>query len=253
MEGERYERETLIKLDDLSKVYHENPVFSRINCEISRGDFICVVGPSGSGKTTLLRCLLGVEKISSGFIYQESDGIRFTYVPQQPTLLPWRSALENVVSGIFPGVSDPKAQALEILKLVGLVGKENALPRQLSGGMQQRVSFARALASAPDIVFMDEPFSALDEMRRAELGRLVFDLWQRSGVTFVMNTHSIEDASILSTKVWVMTPAKDRTGGASLRVLDTWPRTESFDSRKASDSQATVRAAIEREISVVAA
>ena len=88
MEGERYERETLIKLDDLSKVYHENPVFSRINCEISRGDFICVVGPSGSGKTTLLRCLLGVEKISSGFIYQESDGIRFTYVPQQPTLLP---------------------------------------------------------------------------------------------------------------------------------------------------------------------
>lgn len=242
---------SLIKLESLSKVYGESLIFSQVSCEIQKGDFICVVGPSGSGKTTLLRCLLGVEKISTGLIYQEDDGIRFTYVPQQPTLLPWRSAIDNVMSGIVTGEADPKKKASEMLALVGLADKEDALPRQLSGGMQQRVSLARALASAPDIVFMDEPFSALDVMRRAELGRLVFDLWERSGVTFVMNTHSIEDATLLSTKVWVMTPTEDRAAGASLRVIDTWSRTESLESRKSSDTQASIRVAIERWISGV--
>ena len=246
-------KEVLIKLENLSKKYGNSHIFSNLTAEIRKGDFICVVGPSGSGKTTLIRCLLGVEKISSGFIYQENDGVRFTYIPQQPTLLPWRSTIENVMSGMVGRHNSQKSKAAEMLELVGLSGKEDALPRQLSGGMQQRVSFARALVSDPDIVFMDEPFSALDEMRRVELGALVFDLWQTSGVTFVMNTHSIEDASILSTKVWVMSHTGARGEGATLQVLDTWQRTESLESRKASTDRAAIRVSIEQEITQAAA
>lgn len=236
----------LIRLSALSKEYNDKPVFSGISGEINRGDFICIVGPSGSGKTTLLRCLLGAEKISSGAIYQQKDDIRFTYVPQQPTLLPWLTALENVKTGILPGDFVQKGKAEEVFRLVGLAGNEHSLPRQLSGGMQQRVSLARALVSTPDIVFLDEPFSALDEMRRADLSRLAFDLWESSGVTFVMNTHSIDDACILSTRVWIMSPyVGGGTRGGSLQILETWPRGTPLDARRMSGGHLKIKEAIE--------
>jgi ABC-type nitrate/sulfonate/bicarbonate transport system ATPase subunit len=139
-----------------------------------------------------------------------------------------------------------------MLEIVGLTGKDKLLPRQLSGGMQQRVSFARALVSEPDIVFMDEPFSALDEMRRTELGRLVFDLWNNSGITFIMNTHSVEDACMLSSKVWIMA-AGQRGNGSRLQVINTWMKGESLEFRKSSNRVGIVRDLVVRGMAVSAA
>ena len=175
-----------------------------VSLQFRKGDLISLIGPSGCGKTTVLKMMGGLIPASSGLL--ELDGKAITgpfpgvgVVFQTPTLMPWRSVLGNV---LFPmevlGKNDRKAKerAHEILKLTGLEGFEHAYPRQLSGGMQQRVALCRAIIHEPSILLMDEPFGALDELTRLEMNDLLLDLRRVTGATVIFVTHSISEADL---------------------------------------------------------
>ena len=182
-----------------------------VSLEFRKGDLISLLGPSGCGKTTVLKMMGGLIPASGGLL--ELDGKAITgpfpgvgVVFQAPTLMPWRSVLGNV---LFPmevlGKNDraAKQRAQEILELVGLAGFEKAYPRQLSGGMQQRVALCRAIIHEPSILLMDEPFGALDELTRLEMNDLLLNLRRVTGATVVFVTHSISEAVYLSDRVFV--------------------------------------------------
>ena len=199
---------------------------SDIDLTITQGEFVSLIGPSGCGKTTLVRVIADLEKISAGSVLvngvtpQAARLARaYGYVFQAPALFPWRTVLANVTLPLqIQG--RPKAQAkaiaLEHLERVGLKGFEGKYPWQLSGGMQQRVSIARALSFEPKILMMDEPFGALDEITRDRLNEQLQQLWQRERRTVVFVTHSIAEAVYLSTKIVVMSPRPGRI----VKVID---------------------------------
>jgi NitT/TauT family transport system ATP-binding protein len=194
-----------------------------INCAIEEGSFVSVVGPSGCGKSTLLRIVAGLLPASEGSVVMDGQPIRGTrrdvgVVFQSSILLPWRTILENVmlpaeVLGL--DLAQAKQRAMELLKLVRLEGFEHKLPRQLSGGMQQRASIARALLHDPKVLLMDEPFGALDAMTRERMNLELQRIWMESGKTVILITHSISEAIFLGDVVFVMTPRP----GALKRVL----------------------------------
>ena len=182
-----------------------------VSFQFRKGDLISLLGPSGCGKTTVLKMMGGLIPATSGLLELDGKSIDAPFpgvgvVFQAPTLMPWRSVLGNV---LFPmevlGKNDAraKARAHEILKLVGLDGFENAYPRQLSGGMQQRVALCRAIIHEPSILLMDEPFGALDELTRLEMNDLLLDLRRVTGATVLFVTHSISEAIYLSDQVVV--------------------------------------------------
>jgi NitT/TauT family transport system ATP-binding protein len=189
-------------------------VLDNINLEVPQGEFVSIIGPSGCGKSTLLRIFADLLPTTSGAA--EVDGMtpeaarlarRLGVVFQAPNLMPWRSVLRNVqlpleVAG--QGRHDRERSALEKLRLVGLEGYEHHAPRQLSGGMQQRVAIARALITNPNVLLMDEPFGALDEITRDRLNLELMDIWERLHPTVLFITHSIAEAVFLSTRVVVM-------------------------------------------------
>jgi NitT/TauT family transport system ATP-binding protein len=191
-----------------------------IELDIHEGEFVSLIGPSGCGKTTLVRVIADLEKISAGEVYvngvtpHEARLARaYGYVFQAPALFPWRNVLANVTLPLqIQGRSkaDSQAIALEHLARVGLTGFERKYPWQLSGGMQQRVSIARALSFEPKILMMDEPFGALDEITRDRLNEQLQQLWQRERRTVIFVTHSIAEAVYLSTKIVVMSPRPGR-------------------------------------------
>lgn len=187
------------------------PAVKDVSFQFRKGDLISLLGPSGCGKTTLLKMMGGLIPATSGLLELDGKAINGPFpgvgvVFQAPTLMPWRSVLGNV---LFPmevlGKNDvrAKARAREILKLVGLEGFENAYPRQLSGGMQQRVALCRAIIHEPSILLMDEPFGALDELTRLEMNDLLLDLRRVTGATVLFVTHSISEAIYLSDQVVV--------------------------------------------------
>jgi len=184
--------------------------------EIQSGEFISLIGPSGCGKTTLLRLLADLIQPTSGNIHiggktpQEARKSRaYGYVFQAPTLMEWRTVQANVMLPLevmgFPQ-AERRARAEKMLALVGLEKFARNYPWQLSGGMQQRVSIARALAFDPQLLFMDEPFGALDEITRENLNLELLRLWRETGKTIIFVTHSIPEAVFLSTRIVVMTP-----------------------------------------------
>jgi NitT/TauT family transport system ATP-binding protein len=201
---------------NVRKIYSAgNAVFEAIRSvtfTVKEGEFVAILGPSGCGKSTLLMMIAGLESLSSGTIHvgrqpiikpRTEIGIMF----QDPTLLPWKSALDNV---LFPidmmrrprkGYRD---RAMSLLRTMGLAGSEGKKPRQLSGGMRQRVSICRALVSDPRVLLMDEPFSALDAITRDEMNVVLLDIWQKYRKTAVFVTHSIREAVLLSDRVLVM-------------------------------------------------
>lgn len=197
-----------------------------IDLEIREGEFIALIGPSGCGKTTLMRVIADLEKISSGEVlvngvspHDARLARAYGYVFQAPALFPWRTVLANVTLPLqIQGTSrtDAKAIALDHLARVGLTGFEGKYPWQLSGGMQQRVSIARALSFEPRILMMDEPFGALDEITRDRLNEQLQELWQRERRTVVFVTHSIAEAVYLSTRIVVMSPRPGRI----VKVID---------------------------------
>ena len=193
---------------------------SGIDLAVGRGEFVSLIGPSGCGKTTLLRVVADLEKPTGGSISvngvspEEARQKRaYGYVFQAPALYPWRSVEGNVTLPLeIMGIPKPERadRAKRVLDLVNLSGFERKFPWQLSGGMQQRVSIARALSFDPDILLMDEPFGALDEILRDHLNEQLLQLWGRTAKTVIFVTHSIPEAVFLSTKIVVMSPRPGR-------------------------------------------
>ena len=193
---------------------------SGIDLDVPRGGFVSLIGPSGCGKTTLLRAIADLERPSSGQLTVNGmtpDAARraraYGYVFQAPALLPWRTIERNVrlpleVMGM--AVAEQRARASRYLDLVGLSEFRRRFPWQLSGGMQQRASIARALSFEPSLLLMDEPFGALDEITRDTLNLHLHALWRRGGMTVVFVTHSIPEAVFLSSQVVVMSPRPGR-------------------------------------------
>ena len=194
-----------------------------IDCKIEEGSFVSIVGPSGCGKSTLLRIVAGLMPASAGGVVMDGQPITGTrrdvgMVFQSSILLPWRTILDNVmlpaeVLGLNKQVA--RQRAMELLQLVRLEGFEHKLPRQLSGGMQQRASIARALLHDPKVLLMDEPFGALDAMTREQMNLELQRIWMESGKTVILITHSIPEAIFLGDVVYVMTPRP----GALRRVI----------------------------------
>lgn len=213
-----------VEVRNASVIYQtaDSPVhaLSDIDLEIREGEFVALIGPSGCGKTTLMRVIADLEKISAGQVlvngvspHEARLARAYGYVFQAPALFPWRTVLANVTLPLqIQGRSraDSKVIALDHLARVGLTGFEGKYPWQLSGGMQQRVSIARALSFEPKILMMDEPFGALDEITRDRLNEQLQQLWQRERRTVVFVTHSIAEAVYLSTRIVVMSPRPGR-------------------------------------------
>jgi NitT/TauT family transport system ATP-binding protein len=179
-----------------------------VNFTVKRGEFVCIVGPSGCGKTTVLRILAGLEQALSGEIRIESETPP-AMVFQEASVLPWLTVAQNVAFPLsLKGVSKQKQRARvdELLALTGLTDFADARPHQLSGGMKQRVSVARALVDDRDILLMDEPFGALDEQTRFTLQQELLGIWERTGKTVVFITHSVDEALTLADRVLVMSP-----------------------------------------------
>ena len=183
--------------------------------EIAEGELVSIIGPSGCGKSTLLRIIAGLEEPTSGKIVLDTAGLKrpIGFVFQDAVLLPWKTVAENIrfpldTSGVQRSQSEEKVR--ELIKLVGLEGFENSLPKQLSGGMKQRAAIARALADDPPILLMDEPFSAVDLLTRETLNDELSRIWQQTGKTILLVTHSVEEAAYLGTKVMVMSPRPGR-------------------------------------------
>jgi NitT/TauT family transport system ATP-binding protein len=232
-----YERpEDSLEIKGLAKSFtidgRAHPVFSEIDLSIERGEFVAIVGESGSGKTTLLRILAGLEAADAGSValggkQMHGVGTERGMVFQEPRLLPWLTVRKNVSLGLeLRGLPRPAIERIvgEFLDLVGLGKFASAYPGQLSGGMAQRVGIARALATSPEILLLDEPFGALDAMTRLRLQRELERIWQQRRVTMIMVTHDIEGAVYLADKIVVMSRERDGIReiipGALLRPRD---------------------------------
>ena len=193
---------------------------SDIHLSVPQGSFTSLIGPSGCGKTTLLRAIADLEQPTAGRLLVAGQTPRearlsraYGYVFQAPALFPWRSAERNVrlpleLSGM--GKAEQRERAARYLDLVGLADFKRRFPWQLSGGMQQRVSIARALCFEPSLLLMDEPFGALDEITRDTLNLHLHRLWRQTGLTCVFVTHSIPEAVYLSSRIVVMSPRPGR-------------------------------------------
>ena len=193
---------------------------SNVNLRIAQGDFVSFIGPSGCGKTTLLRLIANLEIPTAGTVLVNGTSAEdarlnrvYGYVFQAPALYPWRSIEKNVMLPLeVMGFSESERaeRAQRYLALVNLSGFERKFPWQLSGGMQQRASIARALSFDPALLLMDEPFGALDEIVRDHLNEQLLRLWGKTGKTVVFVTHSIPEAVFLSTRIVVMSPRPGR-------------------------------------------
>jgi NitT/TauT family transport system ATP-binding protein len=217
-------RRAAVAARGLSLTYEtaDGPVFalSDVDLEIADGEFVSLIGPSGCGKTTLLRVIADLERPTGGEILvngvtPEAARLRrdYGYVFQAPALLPWRTIEGNVTLPLeVMGVprAERRERARRQLELVNLAGFERKFPWQLSGGMQQRASIARALSFEPALLLMDEPFGALDEIVRDHLNEQLRALWAKTGKTVVFVTHSIPEAVFLSTRIVVMSPRPGR-------------------------------------------
>ncbi len=204
----------LLSFSGVSKSFESGvTAFGPVDFDVGAGEFVSLLGPSGCGKSTALRVIAGLLQPTAGKLSFPQNRPEIGFVFQEPTLMPWASALANARLPLeLRGVarSEADARAGEALARVGLKGIEKAFPRELSGGMKMRVSIARALAAAPRLLLMDEPFAALDEPTRQSLNDDLLKLWREDGLTVIFVTHSVFESAFLSTRVMVMTPRPGR-------------------------------------------
>ena len=205
----------LVSLEGVRKVFRNGTLaLDGVDLAIAKGEFVSLLGPSGCGKSTLLRIIAGLVEPTAGTIRgRETLAGRTGFVFQEPTLMPWATVWDNVYLPLRlkgesrTSVSDRIGQTLAA---VGLEGFERSYPRELSGGMKMRVSIARALVTSPELLLLDEPFAALDEITRFKLNEDLLQLWQGQHWTVVFVTHSVFESTFLSSRVVVMTPRPGR-------------------------------------------
>ena len=236
-------KRNVVNCENLSLTFEtaDGPVFALadINLQVSHGEFVSLIGPSGCGKTTLLRTIADLEKSTGGTI--TVNGVtpeqarlkrEYGYVFQASALYPWRTIEQNVALPLeIMGLpkAEQKDRISKNLQLVDLIGFEKKFPWQLSGGMQQRVSIARALCLEPELLLMDEPFGALDEIVRDHLNEQLLRLWDKTDKTVVFVTHSIPEAVFLSTRIVVMSPRP----GKIIDIIDCgFPKDRTLDIRE---------------------
>ena len=201
---------SFVDRDDPTNVVHAVRDF---NLEIEEGEFVVVVGPSGCGKTTLLRCIAGLEEPTRGNVQLRGrplggPGAERGYVFQSFALFPWRTVRRNIEFGLeLKGMSKEEKRRIsdEYIDLVGLQGFEDSHPKELSGGMQQRVGLARALVNDPEVLLMDEPFGSLDAQTRNIMQTEVLKIWERTHKTIIFVTHSVDESIYLADRVVVLT------------------------------------------------
>lgn len=206
-----------IYVKDLNKVYHsvkgDTVAMKDVNINILENEFVSIVGPSGCGKSTLLRMVAGLDVATSGQIVIKDrniigPGADRGMVFQAYTLFPWMTVADNIKFGLKLRKIPSKEQEEitdKYLKVIKLEKFRNSYPKELSGGMKQRVAIARALANSPEVLLMDEPFSALDPQTRADMQLLIRQIWQIEKPTIMFVTHDIEEAIFLSSKIYVLT------------------------------------------------
>lgn len=201
-----------------------NDIIANLEFEVGRGEFICVVGPSGVGKTTLIRCIAGLQQPTDGRVILRGEtvteprpGVAFVSQDYSRSLMPWLRVRDNVIlplQGKGVAKAEMRKRCEDALEAVGLTQAAGHYPWELSGGMQQRVSIARALAYSPELLIMDEPFASVDAQTRAELEDLVIRLQHTSGLTTVLITHDIDTAAYMADRVLVL-------GGKPASLIDT--------------------------------
>ena len=241
--GRAVASDTIIDIQNLSLTFQtaDAPVFalSNIDLQVRAGEFVSLIGPSGCGKTTLMRIVADLEQPTEGSLTVNGVSPRearlkraYGYIFQSSALYPWRNVLRNVeLPHEIMGISkeEREAKARRYLELVGLKGFEKKFPWQLSGGMQQRVSIARALSFEPQLLLMDEPFGALDEITRDRMNEELLQIWEKTRKTVIFVTHSIDEAVLLSTKIVVMSARPGRI----IDVIDsTLPAKRTLDTRE---------------------
>ena len=211
-----------IELEGVGKEFRVDgatlPVLEGVSLSVSPGEFVSLIGPSGCGKSTLLNIIAGLEEPTAG-------GIRFDgqpasgrpgavgYMHQKDLLLPWRTVLDNAILGLElrgVGRAEARRRALDMAEQFGLKGFESSYPHLLSGGMRQRVAFLRTALANQDIILLDEPFGALDALTRANMQEWLLERWESWGKTVVLVTHDVDEALLLSDRVYVMTPRPAR-------------------------------------------
>jgi NitT/TauT family transport system ATP-binding protein len=226
----------ILTIRNLSVVFPDNDggltALENISFDVHPREFVCVLGPSGSGKTTLLRILAGlIPQASGSFMFGHGEQPSIGMVFQQSNLMPWRTVIENIKLPLeIKDMDDAeaRARALEMIELVGLQGFEDTLPRDLSGGMAQRVAIGRALIHDPDLLLLDEPFASLDAMTRERMWVELSRIWQARQKTVIMVTHSINESLFLADRVLVLT---QRPGKVKLDLEVDLPRPRTDDIR----------------------
>ncbi len=209
-------------------------VLRDVNLEVAPGEFVCLVGPSGCGKSTLLNIVGGFLPATSGEVLVEGEPVsgpdsRRIFIFQENGVFPWLNVRENIAFGLRGQPRDQRRGVVRhYMQMVGLTGFENAYPRELSGGMRQRVEIARALAANPDILYMDEPFGALDFLTRLKMRADLIRIWQNEKKTILFVTHDIEEAVQLADRVLVM---GNRPATIETIVEIDLPRPRDLDSR----------------------
>lgn len=207
-----------LELHEVNKSFDTLKVLESVNIKINQGEFAAIVGPSGCGKSTVLRMVAGLESPDSGEVLANGQTINTpspdrTMIFQEHALYPWSTVEENVGFGLelanVPKI-ERKKRIEEVLKKVGLDGFNQYYPSQLSGGMRQRVSIARALVMDPDVLLLDEPYGALDAMTRLTMQNELLHLWQDSGKTMLLITHDIDEAIYLADRIFVMSARPGR-------------------------------------------
>ncbi|GLS28712.1 NitT/TauT family transport system ATP-binding protein [Mesorhizobium albiziae] len=223
----------LLVMNNVGKTFSNGvTALDGVNLTIREGDFVSLLGPSGCGKSTALRLIAGLSMPTTGRLEWRKavgdDCVGFVF--QEPTLLPWASVFDNVWLPLrLRGVSRKEAAPVvgELLERVHLSGFENAVPRELSGGMKMRVSIARGLVTKPRVLLMDEPFAALDEITRFKLNNDLLELWQDERFTVVFVTHSVFESVFLSNRIVVMAARPGRVHD-EIAIDAAYPRDDSF-------------------------
>ncbi len=230
----------IVVLSDVAKTYANGvEALGGVSLAVGAREFVTLLGPSGCGKSTVLRLIAGLGALTAGSIEWRDEATtpagrgrrrNIGFVFQDPTLMPWATVLDNVrlpLRLLGTETREAGTRAGEAIEMVGLAGFERAYPRALSGGMRMRVSIARALATRPEILLMDEPFAALDEITRFKLNRELLELWSSQRLTVVFVTHSVYESVYLSERILVLSARPGRVA-ETIRIAAPYPRDEAW-------------------------